>query len=175
MTTIVHRMTFLALMSSLAVCMLAANPSLASQPNALLIAPQPNVDLPKFGFSSFNISGYGERVTHVRWGGLAAQLGLEPGDTILNVNGFRLSYHGSWNDALHRAMASGGSVRLRIRDVRTGLVVSRHMHLGGVIGPITPKIHVVGKYGPNVMHVHRPHQGAGLGRAIVEIAKLIDD
>ena len=61
-------------------------------------------DLPKFGFSSFNIHGFGERVTSVRWGGIAQRMGLESGDTILSLNGYPLTYHGSWNDALREAV-----------------------------------------------------------------------
>jgi membrane-associated protease RseP (regulator of RpoE activity) len=100
------------------------------------LAPQPS--LPKFGFSATNIQGYGERVVNVRWGSLAAQIGLEPGDIILSMNGYPLSYQGSWNDALSNAMASGGVVRLRIRDVRTGQIVQRQQYLGGGEGPVTP-------------------------------------
>ena len=61
-------------------------------------------DLPKFGFSSFNINGFGERVTNVRWGGIAQRMGLESGDMILSLNGYPLTYHGSWNDALREAV-----------------------------------------------------------------------
>ena len=163
MTTF-HRTTALALLPSLVLVALLSTATVASQPKALLVAPQDDFYVPKFGFSSFNIAGYGERVTHVRWGGLAAQLGLEPGDTILSMNGFRLSYHGSWNDALYRAMSNGGVVRLRIRDVRTGFVVARQMYLGDGIGPVTP--HYAGGIGPNVQHVihhdHHHHNHNGL-------------
>ena len=96
--------------------------------------------LPKFGFSSFNINGVGERVTYVRWGGLASRFGLEPGDIVLSMNGYPLTYHGSWNDALYQAMYQDGRVRLKIRDVRTGHIVQRQMFVGsgGGVGPITP-------------------------------------
>jgi len=110
--------------------------STAAEPKALMLNPGnggfvPQPHLPKFGFSSVNIGGIGERVTNVRWGGLASQLGLEPGDLILSMNGFKLSYYGSWNDALHNAVYhNGGWVRLRIRDVRTGHVVQRQLFAG---------------------------------------------
>lgn len=107
--------------------------------NSRLI-PHPN--LPQFGFSSFNIRGYGERVTHVRRGSLASRVGLEPGDDILTLNGHRLSYPGSWNDALFHAVSTSGFVKLKVRDVRTGRIAHRQVFLGefnGGIGPITPK------------------------------------
>ena len=69
--------------------------------------------LPKFGFSSSTIHGFGERVESVRWGGRAARLGLEPGDVILSLNGYRLTYRGSWNDALSRCLVQR---RLRAAD-----------------------------------------------------------
>ena len=109
MSTFARKIVF-ALLPSLVIAAALSATSSASQPNALLVASQNDYYLPKFGFSSFNINGYGERVTYVQWGGLAAQLGLEPGDTILSMNGFRLNYHGSWNDALYSAMSSGGQV-----------------------------------------------------------------
>jgi predicted metalloprotease with PDZ domain len=148
------RTTVLALLPALAVVLLSS-PSVASQPKALLVPPHDDAYLPRFGFSSFNVAGYGERVTHVRWGGLAAQMGLEPGDTILRMNDYRLDYHGSWNDALYHAMTQhGGQVRLRIRDVRTGRIVSRFVHLGGIVPPITPKYYTGG---PNVQVIHHDH------------------
>ncbi|QDU54257.1 PDZ domain-containing protein [Aeoliella mucimassa] len=109
------------------------------------VQPVPDtVPLPAFGFQSYNIAGYGERVTHVNCYGRASQLGLEPGDTILTLNGIPLTYHGSWNQALYSAMQQGGSVTLAIRDVRSGAVVYRTTYLGGgvignPVGPITPK------------------------------------
>jgi hypothetical protein len=114
----------------------ADNPkSLYMQPT--LVPGQGCYELPKFGFSSFNINGYGERLTSVRWGGLAQQMGLESGDVILRLNGYPLSYHGSWNDALQQAMGQGGYVRLTVRDVRTGSIRHRETYVGGY-GPVTP-------------------------------------
>jgi hypothetical protein len=117
--------------------------SAAAETSALMLAPDSDAELvpppalPKFGFSSVNIHGIGERVTNVRWGGLASRFGLEPGDLILSMNGFPLTYNGSWNDALYSAIIrNGGWVRLRIRDVRTGIVVQRRLFVGGGHGPI---------------------------------------
>ena len=108
------------LIFGLALSALAATAVAASPSNRLLIAPGEPYGLPKFGFSGSTIYGYGERVVSVRHGGRAERLGLEPGDVILSLNGYRLTYSGSWNDALSRALARGGLVRLQVRDVRTG-------------------------------------------------------
>jgi len=157
MTTLT-RTTVLALLASLSFVAIASRPVAASHPEALLLPPADDFYLPKFGFASFNIRGVGERVTFVRWGGLASRLGLEPGDTILSMNGYRLNYHGAWDDALYRAMSNGGFVRLRIRDVRTGFVAHRQIHLGGGVGPITPKYYAGDYVGPATSHViHHEH------------------
>jgi hypothetical protein len=112
--------------------------------------------MPKFGFSSFNVHGIGERVSYVRWGGLASQFGLEPGDLILSMNGYPLSYQGSWNDALCNAMENGGWVRLRIRDVRTGHIVSRQMFVGGFGGGTGPIVNHYKSNG-NINHFSTPN------------------
>jgi membrane-associated protease RseP (regulator of RpoE activity) len=155
MNTPTRKSVFTASSSLLLVAIVAMSAS-ASQPQIRLVPPghQDDYCLPQFGFSSFNIGGVGERVTHVRWGGLAAQLGLEPGDTILSMNGFRLNYHGSWNDALHQAVARGGWVQLTVRDVRTGRLARRQTFVGDghVVGPITPKLHTTAH-----ANLHRPH------------------
>ncbi len=119
----------------------------ASQPKALLLNPgfDPGpscYDLPKFGFSSFTINGFGQRVTSVQWGGIARQMGLESGDVILSLNGYPLTYNGSWNDALREAMNNGGWVQLTVRDVRTGFVATRETFVGDSYGPIVAHSHV---------------------------------
>jgi hypothetical protein len=150
MNTHTHKFAY-ALVAGMALVALAASPAVAEQrlmlhPPGDGFVPQP---LPKFGFSSFNIHGYGERVTSVRWGGLASQLGLEPGDVILSMNGHRLTYQGSWNDGLLDAIEHhDGLVRLRIRDVRTGFVATRQLFVGGGHGPIEHHF----KAGGNVTH-----------------------
>jgi hypothetical protein len=153
MNTSTRKIAF-ALVAGLVAAAFTASPA-SAEPKALFLSPGADPDfvpqpLPRFGFSSFNINGVGERVTDVRWGGLASQFGLERGDLILSLNGNRLTYHGSWTDALREAMYTGGVVRLRIRDVRTGFVVSRQMFVGGGggIGPITPKFHTGQPGGP---------------------------
>jgi hypothetical protein len=184
------RKSALTLSASFVVVALLAVSAGAAQPKALLIAPSPNNYLPEFGFDSFNIRGVGERVTYVRWGSLASQLGLEPGDMILSMNGFRLTYHGAWNDALSYALANGGWVQLRIRDVRTGHVAYRETFVGDgpVVGPITPKSHS-SCYPPVAHHKHHVgypvgpitaksksggHNGNDLNKTIKNIAKLFD-
>lgn len=156
MNTIRFPLAF-ALLASLVAMSFVAAPA-AAEPKTMLMSPDadphliPHPYLPKFGFSSFTINGVGERVTHVRWGGLASRFGLEPGDIILSLNGHQLTYHGSWNDALYHAMSNGGWVRLRIRDVRTGFVAQRQLFVGGGNGPIVD--HYSG--GGNVNHFGSP-------------------
>ncbi|MCO6044023.1 PDZ domain-containing protein [Aeoliella sp. ICT_H6.2] len=144
------RSTILATAFALTIAALLALDA-SAKPKAYLVggnvapAIQPPVGqpvfLPKFGFQSYNINGYGERVTHINCHGIARELGLEPGDTILTLNGMPLTYHGAWNQALTQAMYQGGSVTLAIRDVHSGAVVYRSKFFGGGggIGPITPK------------------------------------
>ena len=144
MTTITRK-TVLALLATLTLVTIST--ASAGQPQALLLNPGYNPgpvchDLPRFGFSSFNINGFGERITSVRWGGIAQQMGLESGDIILSLNGFPLSYQGSWNDALREAVYNGGWVQLTVRDVRTGFVATRETFVGG------------NGYGPVVAHSH---------------------
>jgi hypothetical protein len=108
----------------------------AAPPKSYLVPQGDDFGLPKFGFSSSNIHGYGERIVHVRYGGRAAQLGLESGDIILSLNGYGLTYPGSWNDALAAALSDGNQVRLKIRDVRTGHVYFRTTFVDYGGGPI---------------------------------------
>lgn len=137
----------LAAIASLATTLSLVADTKAQQPYLLINNPSPAVQpvpdfLPKFGFQSYNLSGIGERVTYVQCHGLAAGMGLEPGDVILSLNGFPLNYHGAWNQALQAAMYQGGMVQLAIRDVNTGAVVYRNTFVGGTpgVGPITPKV-----------------------------------
>ncbi len=131
--------------------LLVQNPNPAVQP-----AP---IFLPKFGFQSYNLSGIGERVTYVQCHGLAADLGLEPGDIVLSLNGMPLTYHGAWNQALQSAMYQGGMVQLAIRDVNTGAIVYRNTFVGGTpgVGPITPKVAHYGTPGP-IVHYNQVGQ-----------------
>lgn len=125
----------------------------AGPTNKLLIAPGEPYGLPKFGFASSNI-GFGERLLSVRPGGRASQLGLEPGDVILSLNGYRLTYTGSWNDALSRALYDGGFVRLEVRDVRTGHVRVRNTYVGYSGGPVTHYYKTSGNVAPQTPVVH---------------------
>jgi len=129
--------TALLLVFGLSFSALAAS-SFAAPPKSFLFAPGEPYGLPKFGFSSSSIQGYGERVVSVRYGGRAHQLGLESGDVILSLNGYQLTYPGSWNDALTQALYNNNYVRLKIRDVRTGNIFFRetYMNYGGGNGPV---------------------------------------
>lgn len=134
----ITRKTVLALLVSLTVFTISS--ASAAPPKALLLNPNPGgggcYELPKFGFSSFSIDGFGERITNVRWGGIAQQMGLESGDVILSLNGHPLTYHGAWNDALREAVYNGGFVKLKIRDVRTGFTAFRQTYVGNYGGPV---------------------------------------
>ena len=181
MTTITRK-TVLALLASLTLVTIST--ASASQPQALLLNPGLNPgpvchDLPRFGFSSFTINGFGERVTNVRWGSIAQQLGLECGDIILSLNGFPLSYHGSWNDALREAMLSGGYVQLTVRDVRTGFIATRETFVGGGYGPVTPYSHVTTYHGPvtskmKTMPQNHPQQNLNGPEQIKKLVELFD-
>jgi hypothetical protein len=148
MTTI-SRTTVFALLASLTLITISTasnSVATAGQPQALLLNPGYNpgptcYELPRFGFSSFTINGFGERVTSVRWGGIAQRMGLESGDVILSLNGYPLTYHGSWNDALREAVNNGGWVQLAVRDVRTGFVATRETFVGESYGPIVSYSH----------------------------------
>lgn len=121
--------------------------SQAAHPQTTLLHPG-HGSLPAFGFNSYNVSGYGEVLTHVRFNSIAGRMGLEPGDVILSMNGYRLNYHGAWRDALSQAVYNGGFVRLAIRDVHSGHIAYRQTWLPGCnVGPITPKSHIVGHHG----------------------------
>jgi hypothetical protein len=149
MTTFTRK-TVLALLASLT--LIAVSAVSAAPPQKLLLNPNPGFpggfELPKFGFSSFNIQGFGERVTGVRWGGIAHRMGLESGDTIVSLNGYPLTYRGAWKDALREAVYhDGGHVKLRIRDVRTGAIAFRHTYIGDICGPIVENNYYNGGYG----------------------------
>jgi hypothetical protein len=113
----------------------AAGPS--GSAHSYLVPPGSPHGLPKFGFSSSTIYGYGERIVFVRPGSRASFLGLEPGDVLLGMNGMPLSYTGSWSDALSHALYhDGGYIRLKIRDVRTGHIVFRETFVNSGGGPV---------------------------------------
>jgi len=177
MTTSTRKIV-LALLASLTLVTIST--ASASQPQALLLQPGPVChDLPRFGFSSFNINGFGERVTSVRWGGIASRMGLESGDIILSLNGFPLSYRGSWNDALREAVNNGGWVQLTIRDVRTGFIATRETFVGdGGYGPIVPYSHVTTYPGPITTKKKtmpgNPHANVGTVEQIQNLVEMFD-
>jgi S1-C subfamily serine protease len=113
-------------MSAKKVCFAAlaalASLSVASAPvqaQATYVVPDPYV-VPaapyRLGFDGA-FTGYGMLVQRVHYGSIAQQIGLEPGDVILAINGRRIfSYH----HYLNLLARSGGYVTLTVRDVRTG-------------------------------------------------------
>jgi hypothetical protein len=177
------RKTTLALLASMS--LIAVSTASAGQPQVLLLNPGHNHgpichDLPRFGFTSFNFHGFGEQVTSVRWGGIASRMGLERGDVILSLNGFPLSYQGSWSDALREAVNNGGWVQLTVRDVRTGIIATRQTFVGDG-GPIVPHSHVTNYYGHGpvtpkmkTMPYHQPQQNMNNVEQIKKIVDLFD-
>jgi len=129
----VSRKTLLALVLSVATVAVAST-AMAEPPRARLhphphfCPPVPPVQ-PRLGINYTVIPCHGYRVNYVVWGTPAARMGLEPGDVVLSINGTRLTYNGAHTYALSRAVHTGGWVTLRIRDVRTGWVVTRSGNL----------------------------------------------
>jgi len=93
--------------------------------------PPQQQHVPKLGFASYFVPGCGERVTYVRRHTEAYRIGLERGDTIVSVNGRRLTCADSWDRYLCDAYRHGGYVRLAIRDVHSGRLCYREIHFGG--------------------------------------------
>jgi S1-C subfamily serine protease len=85
--------------------------------------------LPKLGFDSQLIAGYGEQVTYVERGSKASRLGLEEDDVILSLNDQRLTHRGAWQLAMREAVAEGGVVTLKVRHARTGAIAIRQANL----------------------------------------------
>lgn len=140
-------------------------------------APGEPYGLPKFGFASSTIPGFGERIVDVRYGGRAYYLGLEPGDVILSLNGYKLTYTGSWNDALRNALFDGNTIRLKVRDVRTGNVYFRETYVDYNDGPVVYN-YKLEKNGPHHDHdFHDDHHVNTVGgtlKTIKEVKKLFD-
>ncbi|HOM17893.1 MAG TPA: PDZ domain-containing protein [Thermoguttaceae bacterium] len=89
--------------------------------------------IPRLGFCSY-FNGEGEYVTEVFEGSIAWEIGLEPDDVIVAVNGYRLNHDGAWYRAMRRAVLQGYA-RLAIVDCRTGYIVHRTVHFGHGHGP----------------------------------------
>ncbi len=81
------------------------------------------------GFRSEVIEGEGRKVTRVRRGSMAEEIGLKPGDVVMAVNDVPVDYLGAWEEALNVAYSDGGWVTMAIRDGETGETYSRHFAL----------------------------------------------
>ncbi len=167
-----YRTAALFLMFGLTLSAFVAPAAAAGPPQALLVAPGEPYGLPKFGFSSSTIYGFGERVVFVRPGSRASYLGLEPGDVLLSLNGFKLTYPGSWNDALSNALYDSNYIRLKVRDVRTGNVVFRDTFVNSGNGPVEHYYKSNTYVGPHP-HNEVPHIGQTL-KTIKQVHKLFD-
>ncbi len=117
-----------AVLAGLTLALVAAAATPANAQTARMWPSTGGMRLPVLGFQSF-FNGNGEQVTGVYRGSTAAQMGLEPGDVIVALNGTPLDYDGAWRDALTDAVAQGHVV-LAIWDWRTGNVAYRHLPLG---------------------------------------------
>jgi predicted metalloprotease with PDZ domain len=168
-----HLTVALLLLIGLSLSAFVAPAAAAGPPKSYLVAPGEPYGLPKFGFSSSTIYGYGERVVFVRPGSRASQLGLEPGDVLLSLNGYKLTYSGSWSDALSRALYDGNYIRLKIRDVRTGNVFFRETYVNyGGNGPVEHYYKTNNNFNPqphNDVHDINPKF-----KTIKQLHKLID-
>ena len=78
--------------------------------------PQLRPEAPRLGFSGYT-THQGLVVTRVTPGTEASRVGLERGDTIVNVNGTRIQREGDLERALLRTPPHG-AVQLQVRDVR---------------------------------------------------------
>jgi C-terminal processing protease CtpA/Prc len=72
-------------------------------------------------------TGEGVRVTEVTPGSPADKLGLEPGDVIVTVYGHPVTSAETWD---WLTSYKNDYAALRIKDVRTGSLVTRHVPLG---------------------------------------------
>lgn len=165
----------------LAVATIASTASADPPKTKLMItpgfAPGEPYGLPKFGFASSTIPGFGERIVDVRYGGRAYYLGLEPGDIILSLNGYKLTYTGSWNDALRNALFDGNTIRLKVRDVRSGNVYFRETYVDYNDGPVVYN-YKVETHNPHHDHdFHDDHHVNTVGgtlKTIKEVKKMFD-
>lgn len=167
-----YRTATLLVMLGLSLSAFVAPTSAAGPSKALLFAPGEPYGLPKFGFSSSTIYGYGERVVYVKHGSRASHLGLEAGDVLLSLNGYKLTYSGSWSDALSRALYDGNYVRLKVRDVRTGNIYFRETYVDYNNGPVQHYKTAGGNFGSQPPYnVH--HNGPSI-KTIKDIKKFVD-
>ncbi|WP_339750272.1 PDZ domain-containing protein [uncultured Rubinisphaera sp.] len=104
-----------------------------SQPNAKMYLVNPgghdhdhHDDIPTLGFYGYQTC-QGMVVTKVNRGTEAWKIGLEPGDIIVSIDGFRLHDEGDYTRAMRRA---GRHADLRVKDVhgRGIFTVEAHLH-----------------------------------------------
>lgn len=107
------------------------SPSLVAVP-AVAAEPRNESENPTYyaysvGVRGELIEGEGQKVTRVRRGSLADQLGLEAGDVIVAVNNIPVDYLGAWDEAINEAFCDGGWMTMVIVDGETGEEFSRHV------------------------------------------------
>ena len=90
-----------------------------TQQQRLVVQPQPGRPAPRLGVTGQFQYGWGFKVQSVVPGSPAAQMGLEAGDVIKNLNNFRITSTRSIGDALRHARDYyGGDLHLTVDNVR---------------------------------------------------------
>ncbi|HMP07188.1 MAG TPA: PDZ domain-containing protein [Lacipirellulaceae bacterium] len=116
-------------------------------PDSPYIVPQSPYRL---GFAG-QYNGRGMLVRQVQWGSIAHRIGLERGDVVVSINGQRIfGYH----HYLSLLAESGGFVRLGVRDVNTGRLVTMQVNLN----PVVPAFGgAAGGFDPGTVPIHGSH------------------
>jgi S1-C subfamily serine protease len=86
----------------------------AVEPRFILPGDDPSPTL-RLGFHGHVVPGYGMAVDRVPYGSLASRIGLERGDVITRVNGWRIRSEADYFAAMRR---TGRFLRLVVQDVR---------------------------------------------------------
>jgi S1-C subfamily serine protease len=95
----------------------------------LRLYPGPGIpEAPRLGIYGHFEWGRGMVVDSVAWGTPAARMGLEPGDLIRAINGRPVESEWDYFQALSY---SGGYARVTVRDVRSGMLITRTAFVGG--------------------------------------------
>ena len=97
---------------------------------------------------------------------------MAPSDVLLSLNGYKLTYSGSWNDALSRALYDGNYIRLKIREFRTGNIFVRETFVNYNNGPVEHYYKTNNNVGPK-QHFDVHPVGPTL-KTIKDVKKLLD-
>jgi S1-C subfamily serine protease len=97
-------------------------PGQAPPPGACYTDPLPDFGM---GMDGRFVEG-GIEITKVYRNGATERAGLEPGDVLVSVNGQTLREPADWIQGMTN---QNGRLSFRLRDVRTGQIVSREVHM----------------------------------------------